>query len=30
MDGNNDISVEDPKWFVAERMRQRMLEIGTL
>jgi hypothetical protein len=30
MEGNNDISVEGPRWFVAGRLRQRMLAIGTL
>jgi hypothetical protein len=27
MEGNNDISVEGPQWFLAGRLRQRMLAI---
>jgi hypothetical protein len=30
MEGNNDISIEAPKWFLAERLRQRMLAIEAL
>jgi hypothetical protein len=29
-EGNNDMSVESPEWFVAERLRQKMLAIETL